>query len=138
MRALTLAGGTMVLGGALDGALAPYMAGQIVIGRSVRGLLGPDMVTVAAHSGLARVVRDGEVAVLDPAEAGELGLPDGLGAVLVPATCAGEPLGVLILVFDGHPRLGAGTLRILTLIGTALGLALMQERLLVDEPGAGR
>lgn len=124
--------------GAVDGALAPYMAGQIVIGRSVRGLLGPDMVTVAAHPALARVVRDGVIAMLDPSEAGDLGLADGLGAVLVPATCAGEPLGVLVLIFDGAPQPGAGTLRVLTLIGTALGLALMQERLLSDEAGAGR
>lgn len=124
--------------GAIDGALAPYMAGQIVIGRSVRGLLGPDMLTVAAHPGLARVVREAAIATLDPSEAGELGFADGLGAALVPATCAGEPLGVLVLVFEGRPHLGAGTLRVLALIGTALGLALMQERLLTDEAGAGR
>ena len=124
--------------GAIDGALAPYMAGQIVIGRSVRGLLGPDMVTVAAHPSLARVVRDGVIAMLDPSEAGDLGLPDGLGVALVPATCAGEPLGVLVLIFEGRPQVGVGTRRVLALIGTALGLALMQERLLTDETGAGR
>ena len=56
----------------------------------------------------------------------------------MPATCAGEPLGVLLVVFDGEPALGSGALRALATLGTALGLALMQERLLTDEPGDRR
>jgi DNA-binding transcriptional MerR regulator len=124
--------------GALDVALAPYMAGQVVLGRSARGLLGPDMLTVAAHPDLASVVRDGEIATLAPDAAAGLEIPAGLGALVVPAACAGEPLGVLIVVFEGEPALGSGALRALATLGTALGLALMQERLLTDEAGGGR
>jgi DNA-binding transcriptional MerR regulator len=124
--------------GAVDGALAPYMAGQVVVGRSVRGLLGPEMLTVAAHPGLAHAVREGEIASLHPAAAAGLELPENMGALVVPATCAGEPLAVLLLVFDGTPVVGSGALRALALLGTAFGLALMQERLLTDEPGGGR
>ncbi len=46
--------------GAVDVALAPYMTGQIVIGRSARGMLGPDMLTVAAVPDVAWVIREGE------------------------------------------------------------------------------
>ena len=124
--------------GAVDVALAPYMAGQVVLGRSARGMLGPDMLTVAAHPDLATAVRDGEIATLAPEAAAGLEIPEGLGALVVPATCAGEPLGLLLLVFEGEPALGSGALRALATLGTALGLALMQERLLTDEPGGGR
>ncbi len=124
--------------GAVDAALAPYMAGQIVVGRSSRGLLGPEMLTVAAHPDLARAVRDGEIVALAPEAATGLEVPEGLGALLVPATCAGEPLAILLVLFDGTPAPASGALRTLSLIGTALGLALMHERLLTDEPGAGR
>jgi len=124
--------------GAVDVALAPYMAGQVVLGRSARGMLGPDMLTVAAHPDLATAVRDGEIATLAPQAAAGLEIPEGLGALVVPATCAGEPLGVLLVVFEGEPALGSGALRALATLGTALGLALMQERLLTDEPGSGR
>ena len=124
--------------GAADAALAPYMAGQVVLGRSTRGLLGPEMITVAAHPDLARAVREGEIASLSPEAASEIGVPDDMGALIVPATCAGEPLGVLLIVFNGVPALGPGAMLVLATLGTALGLALMQERLLNDEPGAGR
>ena len=85
-----------------------------------------------------RVVREGVIATLPADAAAELEIPEGLGALIVPATCAGEPLGVLMLLFDGTPVIGTGALRALAILGTALGLALMQERLLSDEPGAGR
>ncbi len=118
----------------VDVAVAPYMTGQIVLGRSSRGLLGPDMVTVAAHRQLADAVRDGEIAALAPPDAAALGAPEGLGALIVPAICAGEALAVLVLLFDDTPVVGDGLLRTLRLIATTLGLALMQERFLGDEP----
>ena len=116
--------------GAVDVALAPYMTGQIVIGRSARGMLGPEMLTVAAVPDVAWVIREGEIATVTPEAARALQIPEGLGALIVPATCAGEPLAVLLLLFDGEPALGSGALRALEILGTALGLALMQERLL--------
>ena len=122
----------------VDIAVAPYMTGQIVLGRSSRGLLGPDMVTVAAHPELAGAVRDGEIRALAPQDAAPLGAPEGLGALVVPAVCAGEPLALIVLLYDDTPVVGPGLLRTLRLIGTALGLALMQERLLGEEPGARR
>ena len=90
--------------GAVDVALAPYMAGQVVLGRSARGMLGPDMLTVAAHPDLATAVRDGEIATLAPDAAAGLEIPEGLGALVVPATCAGEPLGVLLVRLRGRAR----------------------------------
>lgn len=122
----------------VDVAVAPYMTGQIVLGRSSRGLLGPDMVTVAAHPLLVDAVRDGEITAMPPADAAGLGAPEGLGALIVPAICAGEALAVIVLLFDGTPVVGDGLLRTLRLVGTALGLALMQERLLGDEPSGRR
>ncbi len=122
----------------IDAALAPYMSGQIVLGRSTRGLLGPEMLTVAAHPELSHAVRTGEITTLPPRAAAGLGLPEDLSALLVPARCAGEPLGVLLLAFEDAPVLGSGMARALTIVGTELGLALMQERLLTGEPGAGR
>lgn len=124
--------------GAADAALAPYMGGQIVIGRSARGSLGPDMVTVAAHPSLQGALRDGAIAELPPASLSALGLEQGASALAVPAVCAGEPLGALLLLFEGEPSLTAAEHSALHLLGPALGLALMHERLLVDEPGAGR
>ncbi len=115
----------------VDAAIAPYMTGQIVLGRSSRRLLDPDMVTVAAHPLLAQAI-SGEITVMEPADAELIGAPGGLGALLVPAVCAGEPLGVLLLLFDDTPDVGTGLLRTLRLVGTALGLALMQERLLSE------
>lgn len=115
----------------VDAAIAPYMTGQIVLGRSSRRLLGPDMVTVAAHPLLAQAI-GGEITAMDPADAELIGAPGGLGALIVPAVCAGEPLGVLLLLFDDTPSVGPGLLRTLRLVGTTLGLALMQERLLSE------
>jgi DNA-binding transcriptional MerR regulator len=124
--------------GAADAALAPYMGGQIVIGRSARGSLGPEMITVAAHPQLAAALRDGGIAQLPPASLSALGLEPGSHALAVPALCAGEPLGVLLLLFAQESSLTAALRNALELLGPALGLALMHERLLVDEPGAGR
>lgn len=123
---------------AADAALAPYMGGQIVIGRSARGSLGPEMITVAAHPALAQALRRGEIAELPPESLSALGLEPGATALTVPAVCAGEPLGALLLLFEGRSTLSAARRDALLLLGPALGLALMHERLLVDEPGAGR
>lgn len=125
--------------GTADAALAPYMGGQIVLGRSARGLLGPDMITVAAHPALAHALHEGEIAELPQDSGSALGLEPGTTALAVPAICAKEPLGVLLLVFDDDgPALSAAKRGALLLLGPALGLALMHERLLVNEPGAGR
>ena len=74
----------------VDVAVAPYMTGQIVLGRSSRGLLGPDMVTVAAHAPLAEAVRDGDIGVLTPQDAAALGAPEGLGALDRPRDLRGR------------------------------------------------
>lgn len=123
---------------AADAALAPYMGGQIVIGRSVRGSLGPEMITVAAHPALAHALREGRIAELPAESRSALGLEPGQAALAIPAVCAGEPLGALLLLFEGEPTVTDAGRSALLLLGPALGLALMHERLLVDEPGAGR
>jgi hypothetical protein len=124
--------------GAADGAIAPYMSGQVVVGRSLRGMLGPDMLTVAAQPPLADALRTGTVVSAAAQDIGDLDLPGGAAVVIAPAICAGEPLGVVLLVFDTEPALGEAIREALAVAGTALGLALMQERLLTGEPGAGR
>ena len=50
----------------IDAGVAVYMAGELALGSSSRGLLGPRMVTVTAHQDLAEALREGSPAMLDP------------------------------------------------------------------------
>lgn len=91
--------------GASDGTLAPYMSGQLVVGRSVRGALGPEMLAVAGRPALASSLREGAPAVLGAEDVRIAGVEEDASLACVPAVCAGEPLGMLVLVFPEPPRL---------------------------------
>lgn len=119
---------------AVDTALAPYMAGQLVIGRSTRGLLGPEMITVAAHEDLARVITRAEVAWAGPTASRAFGAPEDLAVMVVPVLGAGEPLAVLALLFEAEIALDTDLLRALEVVSTALGFALHQEQLVSSLP----
>ena len=118
--------------GAVDAGIAPYMAGALVLGRSARGLLGPDMVTVSRFDELAEGMRDGEATWLRGPTAEAFGAPRGLAVLAVPMLAAGESLGALLLVLDEREELGATRLRLLRAIATQLAFALLRERLAGD------
>lgn len=118
--------------GAVDAGIAPYMAGALVLGRSARGLLGPDMVTVSRFDELAEGMRDGEATWLRGPTAEAFGAPRGLAVLAVPMLAAGESLGALLLVVDEREQLGATRARLLRAIATQLAFALLRERLAGD------
>ena len=117
---------------AVDVAIAPSMAGALVLGRSARGLLGPEMVTVTRFDDLAEALRDGETAWLGEDTARAFGAPDGLGLLLVPMLAAGESLGALLVVVDEPADLTDTQRRLLRGVSATIAFALLRERLVGD------
>ncbi len=126
--------------GAVDAAIAPSMAGALVLGRSARGLLGPEMVTVTRFQDLAQALRDGETAWLAEATARAFGAPSGLAVFVVPMLAAGESLGALVVVVDERADLSTTQRRILRGVSATVAFALLRERLVGElrdtDPGA--
>lgn len=121
---------TLVQGlGVADGALAAFVAGDLVLGRSARRRLGPETVTVLAYDDLAAAMRSGRPAWLEPGSAAALGVPERLHALLVPVRVAGEPLGALVLVLRTREALDDDVERLLLIASAALGFALLRDRL---------
>ena len=118
--------------GVVDAGLAPYMSGSLVLGRSSRSLLGPEMVTVSRHDELGEALRDGEATWLRPATAKAFGAPSGLAVLALPLLAAGEVLGALLLVHDEATELTPVRERLLRAISTQLAFALLRERLAGD------
>jgi hypothetical protein len=114
---------------AVDGALARYLTGQLVLPGSRRGLLDPAVLTVAAHPDLARGLRDAEPVWLDRAVAARLGVPRDLHASGVPVVVAGEPLGLIVLLFNEVEPHDADNTRLLAAVSAAMGFALLRDRL---------
>jgi hypothetical protein len=114
---------------ATDAALATYLSGQLAVASSRRGSLGPAMITVTAHPAIARTLRDATPAWLEPASAVALGVPDGLFACGVPVIVAGEPLGLVLLLFDEPEEISHDVQRLLTAVSAAVGFALLRDRL---------
>ncbi len=114
--------------GAVDAALAPYMTGALVLGRSSRGLLGPEMVTVTRFDDLSDLMREGAIGWLGDAPAGAFGAPAGLALLAVPLFAAGEPLGALLVLFDEEQELDDTSKRMLRVVSTLLAFALVRER----------
>ena len=114
---------------ATDAALATYLSGQLAVASSRRGSLGPAMITVAAHPAIARTLRDAHGAWLEPAAALALGVPAGLHACGVPVVVAGEPLGLVLLLFDELEEIDPDVERLLTAVSAAVGFALLRDRL---------
>ncbi len=123
--------------GAVDVAIAPSMAGALVLGRSARGLLGPEMVTVTRFDDLADALRDGETAWLEEETARAFGAPSGLALLVVPMLAAGESLGALLVVVDERADLTDTQRRLLRGVSATIAFALLRERLVGDlrDPG---
>lgn len=118
--------------GALDAAVAPYMTGALVLGRSSRGLLGPGTITVTAYEELATALRDGAPTWLNQAAGTAAGAPADLATHVVPVVAAGEPLGALVLLFDEPEDLDGVPADLLLTVSTVLGFVLVRERV-VDQ-----
>lgn len=123
---------------AVDVAIAPSMAGALVLGRSARGLLGPEMVTVTRFEDLADALRDGDIAWLDEETARAFGTPSGLQLLVVPMLAAGESLGAVLVVVDERTDLTDVRRRLLRGVSATIAFALLRERLVGDlrDPGA--
>jgi MerR family transcriptional regulator, light-induced transcriptional regulator len=114
---------------ALDGAVAFYVSGQLVLPSSRRGLLESAAITVSAHPELARCLRDAEPTWLDAAASAALGVPDDLHASAMPIVVAGEQLGLLVFVFEDVEPHDADNRRLLVAVSAAMGFALLRDRL---------
>ncbi len=122
---------------AVDVALAPSMAGSLVLGRSARGLLGPEMVTVTRFDDLADALRDGEIAWVGAPTAQAFGAPQGLELLTVPMMAAGESLGALLVLVDERADLSDGQRRLLRAISATIAFALLRERLVGELSDSG-
>ena len=125
---------------ATDAALATYLSGQLAVASSRRDSLGPSMITVTAHPAIARTLRDAQPSWLEPAAASALGVPEGLHACGVPVVVAGEPLGMVLLLFDELEEISNDVQRLLTAVSAAVGFAMLRDRLadeLRDAVGQG-
>lgn len=124
---------------AVDVALAPSMAGSLVLGRSARGLLGPEMVTVTRFDDLASALRDGEISWLGAATSQAFGAPAGLELLAVPMLAAGESLGALFVLVDEQADLTDAQRRLLRAISATISFALLRERLVgeLSDSGSG-
>jgi hypothetical protein len=114
---------------AVDGAVAFYVSGQLVLPRSRRGLLECSPFTVSAHPEVARCLRDAEPVWLDAAACAAFGVPADLHASAVPIVVAGEPLGLLVFVFEDIEPHDDDNRRLLTAVSAAMGFALLRDRL---------
>jgi MerR family transcriptional regulator, light-induced transcriptional regulator len=123
---------------AVDGALAAYVSGRLDLPRSRRGLLRGAELTVAAWPELARCLRDAEPVWLGPAAAAAVGVPSDLHASAMPVLVAGEPLGLLVFVFNEIEPHDADNRRVLAAVAGAMGFALLRDRLMRELQEAGR
>jgi hypothetical protein len=122
----------------IDAGVAVYMGGELALGSSTRGLLGPRMVTVMAHADIAAVLRDGAPAWLEASTAAAFGAPADVVVLAVPIAVVGETLGAVLLVMD-EPRPIAGEVQaLLTVLSAAIGFALLRERLVEGAREQGR
>jgi DNA-binding transcriptional MerR regulator len=114
---------------AVDGAVAFYVSGQLFMPSSRRGLLEANPMTVSAHPELARCLRDAEPTWLDAAASTALGVPGDLHASATPIIVAGEPLGLLVFVFEDVEPHDDDNRRLLAAVSAAMGFALLRDRL---------
>lgn len=120
---------------AVDAGIAVYMAGELALGTSSRGLLGPRMVTVTGYADLARLMHDGRPGWLSAAAGGSFGAPAGLHSLAVPVIVVGETLGMLLLVFDEPTELDGDARQLLSVVSAGLGFTLLRDRLVASARG---
>jgi MerR family transcriptional regulator, light-induced transcriptional regulator len=127
--------------GAVDAGVALYVAGQLALGATSRGLLGSHMVTVTRYDDLATLMQHSTPEWLTPTTAGAFGVHAGLHCLAVPIGVVGERLGVLLIVFDEHAELDEDIRNVLTVVAAGLGFVVLRDRLVAGgrdgEAGAG-
>jgi hypothetical protein len=117
---------------AVDAGIAVYMAGELALGTSSRGLLGPRMVTVTGFADLAALMHAGRPGWLSAAAGGAFGAPAGLHSLAVPITVVGERLGLLLLVFDEPTELDDDARQLLAVVSAGLGFTLLRDLLVAS------
>jgi MerR family transcriptional regulator, light-induced transcriptional regulator len=120
--------------GAVDAGVALYAAGQLVLGATSRGLLGPHTVTVTRYDDLAGLMQRSVPEWLTPATAGAFGVHAGLHALAVPIGVVGERMGVLLIVFDELAVLDEDIRHVLTVVAAGLGFVVLRDRLVGSTP----
>src|SRR5262249_37752531 len=96
--------------------------------RSARGLLGPEMVTVARFDDLADVMRDGEAGWVSVDTAAAFGVPSGTALLAAGLVAAREALGALLVVFDEERELRRTRGDLLRVVTGVIALGLVRER----------
>jgi hypothetical protein len=122
----------------IDAGVAIYMGGELALGSSTRGVLGPAMVTVTAYADIAAVLRNGVPAWLESSTAAAFGAPADVFVLAVPVAVVGETLGAILLVME-EPRPIAGEVgQLLTVLSAAIGFVLLRDRLVEGAREQGR
>jgi DNA-binding transcriptional MerR regulator len=114
---------------AVDAGICLYMGGEVAVGSSSRGLLGPRMVTVTAHHDLAAAMHARAPAWMSSSTAAAFGTPDGLELAIVPVVVVGEALGVVALAFERREEIDDEVRRILSIVSAGIGFAILRDRL---------
>ena len=121
--------------GAVDAGVALYVAGQLALGTTSRGLLGAHTVTVTRYDDLASLMQHSTPEWLAPATANAFGVHAGLHCLVVPIGVVGERLGVLLIVFDELATLDEDIRHVLTVVAAGLGFVVLRDRLVAGTGG---
>jgi hypothetical protein len=122
----------------IDAGVAIYMGGELALGSSTRGLLGPCMVTVTAYADIAAVLRNGTPAWLEPSTAAAFGAPADMLVLAVPVAVVGETLGAVLMVMDEPRTITGEVASLLDVLSAAIGFALLRDRLVEGAREQGR
>ena len=115
--------------GAVDAGVALYVAGQLELETTSRGLLGARTVTVTRYDDLATLMQRSTPEWLMPTTAGAFGVHAGLHCLAVPIGVVGERLGVLLIVFDELATLDEDIRHLLTVVAAGVGFTVLRDRL---------
>jgi len=121
--------------GAVDAGVALYVAGQLALEATSRGLLGPHTVTVTRYDDLATLMQRSTPEWLAPATAGAFGVHAGLHCLAVPIGVVGERLGVLLIVFDELAALDEDIRHLLQVVAAGLGFTVLRDRFVASGRG---
>jgi MerR family transcriptional regulator, light-induced transcriptional regulator len=113
----------------IDAGVAVYMGGELALGSSTRGLLGPCMVTVTAHADIAAVLRNRAPGWLERSTAAAFRAPAGMHVLAVPVAVVGETLGAILLVLDERRSIEGHVVHLLDVLSASIGFALLRDRL---------
>lgn len=120
--------------GAVDAGVALYVAGQLALGTTSRGLLGSHTVTVTRYHDLAELMQHSTPEWLAPRTASAFGVHAGLHCLAVPIGVVGERLGVLLIVFDELAALDEDIRHLLTVAAAGLGFTVLRDRFVASGP----